>query len=286
VAILTKRKAAMPRIVTALITLLASFGLWFTTAVRAAEFELTNIPSDLGSNDKELWRRVMGNFYGKYSKTQKCWVSKGEGKNWCMRPHTLNRVSDGTATHYYMAVSGQKLGDANDCHVCTGALGLFVLSDAKPTLAIVARSAKYMDYGSWGRVPPEESFAIHRLGPPANFAWTIENGWSGQGITVTSTEIFGIAGDQVKSLGQLPKSFSDQGNCENDINMMTKEKCSDVTFETLYESGMVTERFASITLKGSGTLKGQPFTESYRVNFDPATQGYPEPPNLPAAIKP
>jgi hypothetical protein len=276
----------MPRIVTALIVLLVPFGLLSTTVVRAAEFELTNIPSDLGPNDKELWRRVMANFYGKYSKTQKCWVSKGEGENWCMRPHTLNRVSDGAATLYYMAVGGQQLGEANDCHACTGAMGLFVFSDAKPMLAIVARSAKYMDYGSWGRVPPEESFAIHRLGPPSNFAWTIENGWSGQGITVTSTEIFGITGDQVRSLGQLPKSFSDAGNCDNGVNMMTQEKCSDVNFETLFEAGKTSEAFASIVLKGSGTLKGKPFTESYRVDFDPTTQSYPEPPNLPDAIKP
>lgn len=271
-------------ITTSLVCSIAFIACLSTT--RAADFELTNIPSSIAGKDKELWEQVMASFYGKYDHRQKCWIDKVESKSWCGRPHTLHRVSDGTATLYYMAVAGVLLGEANDCHVCTGALGLLVLSDAKSELGIVAKSARYMDYGSWGKVPAGAAFAVHRIGVPANFAWTVENGWTGQGITVTSTDIFGVVGDQVRNLGHLPKSFSDQGNCDDGINMTTHEKCTDVTFETLFEAGKTSEAFASIVLKGSGTLKGKPFADSYRVDFDRATQSYPEPPNLPDAIKP
>jgi hypothetical protein len=267
-------------------TLAAQLWLALPGHALAAELELTNIPSELARDDRQLWRRAMAEFYGRYDKRQKCWIGKAKGTSWCMRPHTLNRVSAGDATFYYLAVGGHKPGEDNACHACAGALGLFVLSDAKAQMAIVARSEKFMDFGSWGRVPAEENFAVQRLGQPGNFAWVIENGWSGQGVTVTWTDMFGILGGEVKNLGQLPRSFSDEGNCENGINVSTREKCSAVNFEAVYEADKTSEAFASILLKGSGTLKGQPFAGTYRVDFDPATLTYPAPPDLPDAIRP
>lgn len=256
------------------------------TNTHAASLEVTKIPSSIAGNDKELWKQVMAGFYGKYDRRQKCWVRKAEGKSWCMRPHTLHRVSDGAASLYFMAIGGGPLGEANDCHACAGALGLLVLTDAHPNLGVVAKSARYMDYGSWGKVPAEESFAVHRIGAPANFAWAIENGWTGQGVTATWTDLFGIIGDQVKSIGQLPAGFSDEGNCDNGVNLSTQEKCTAVSFETLYAASRTDETFASIMLKGSGTLKGETFGQNYTVDFDRTSMSYKEPADFPAALKP
>lgn len=275
----------MPSSVTRAVTILM-LALAAASPLRAAEYELTDIPSSAAKTDKELWRKVMAGFYGKYDKAHKCWISRSDGADYCMRPHTLHRVSDGAATLYFLVVGGNTLGGDNECHACTGVLGLLVLSDARPQLAIVARGPRFMAYGSWGRIPPEENFTIHRLGQPANFAWTVEGSWTGQGITVSWTDILGLIGGEVRSLGHLPRSFSDAGNCDNGVNMMTQEKCSEVEFDTLFETAKTGQPFASITLKGSGTLKGEPFTASYAVDFDSKAMLYPTPAGLPQEIQP
>jgi hypothetical protein len=247
----------------------------------AAELQLTTIPSDAGRSDKQLWRGAMAEFYGAYDKKLKCWVSTSEGERYCMRPHTLHRVSAGEATHYYISIGGRPLGDDKECHACPGAMGLIVLTDATKTLGIVARSAPYLEIGSWGHVPPEENVAVHRIGQPANFAWTIADGWMGQGVQATWVDIHGVIGDQVQNIGKLTTGFSDEGNCDNGINMMTEEKCTDVSFEPVFQAEDGSTRFGTILLKGSGTWKGAPFAATYRAVFDEAAMSYRMPADFP-----
>jgi len=253
---------------------------------RAAGMALTGIPSDAASSDKELWRRVMVEFYGKYDKQQKCWIGKSGGKRYCMRPHTLDKVSAGGATHYFIAIGGHPIEDGYDYHACSGTLGLLVLSDADKRLGIVARNGGYEDFGGFGTVPAEENFDVHRIGAPDSFAWTIVDGWMGQGISTTSTSIFGILGDQVKNLGHLPHSFSDEGNCENGVNMMTQEKCTSVSFDAVYEADGGTARFGAIQLNGTGTWKGMSFSQSYRATFDDQAMAYRVPAGFPEDFSP
>ena len=257
-----------------------------TSPAHAAEMALTKIPSDGATSDKDLWRQVMAAFYGKYDKRQKCWIGRSGGKRYCMRPHTLHKVSAGDATHYYIAIGGHPIEDGHDCHACAGTLGLFVLSDVQKRLGIVASNDGYEDFGGFGTVPLEENFAVHRIGVPGNFAWTIETGWMGQGISTSSISIHGIVGDQVRDLGHLPRSFSDEGNCDNGINMMTQEKCTSVSFDAVYEAGGDNPRYGDIVVQGSGTWKGMPFNQSYRVSFDEQAMAYRIPADFPADFSP
>jgi hypothetical protein len=253
---------------------------------KAAEMVLTRIPATAAKSEKDLWRRVMAEFYGKYDKAQKCWVSEHGGKRYCMRPHRLHKVSAGKATHYFIATGGHPIEAGYDCHACAGTLGLIVLSDAGKTLGIVARNSGYEDFGGFGTVPAEENFEVHRLGAPGNYAWTIAGGWSGQGITTTAISIHGIAGDQVKNFGRAPRGFSDAGNCDNGINLMTHEKCTDVGFEPTYDVDSGNARFGTILIKGSGVWKGQPFDRSYRISFDETAMTYRIPPDFPEDFLP
>ena len=266
-----------------LLSLLAALAF---TAGPAIAMELTPIPSSAAASDKTLWRQVMTTFYGKYDKTAKCWIGKASGKRYCMRPHTLHRISAGSATHYYLAIGGHPIEDGHDCHACPGTLGLFVLSDETRTLGIVARNSGYMEFGSWGTVPPEENVAVVRIGGPASFAWAIETGWMGHGIATTSISIQGVVGDQVMDLGYVPRSFSDEGNCENGVNLSSGEKCTGVSFEPVYNADGGTDRFGPIVVRGSGIWKGEPFNQSYTVTFDPQAMTYRIPPDFPEDFSP
>ncbi|MCB1377758.1 MAG: hypothetical protein KDK89_05230 [Alphaproteobacteria bacterium] len=258
--------------------LIASFPL------RAAEVTLTTIPSTAAHRDKDLWRRAMTAFYGPYDKTQKCWVGNFDGRRFCMRPHKLQKVSAGQSTRYFLAIGGKPLDEDNSCHACAGAMGLFVLSDATPMLGLVARNDGYEAMGSWGDAPPEENVDIHRIGTPDTFAWTIRTGWTGQGVMSEVLLVRGLVGERVVDLGQIPLSYSDEGNCEDGTNLMTGEKCSSVTFEPVYaaEGG----RFGDILLKASGLYKGESLTATYRMLFNAQTMAYGLPENFPEGLSP
>ncbi len=266
-------------------TLLLALPL-FTAVTPALAGTATAIPSTAAQNDKQLWRQVMAEFYGRYDKKEKCWVSKTADHSYCMRPQTLNRIADGSRHLLFLSVSGTTLGEDNSCHACTGTLGFLILSDQGKTLSVVARSEPYIEAGSNGEAPTEDKVSVHRIGKPGSYAWAVDSSWMGQGISVTTKVIYAMIGEQVKEVAQLPAAFDDQGNCDNGTNLMTNEKCSELAFGFTFEAGTADEAYMPILMKGSGTLKGEPFTQTFTARFDKATMTYPMPEGMPEDVNP
>ena len=247
-------------------------------------YVITQIPSVLGHNQKELWRKVMNSFYGKYDRERKCWISNENGADYCMRPHTLEVVARGGANDYYLVVGGSLAEyDDMECHACAGAMGFLVLTDEQKQMGLVARSKPYLEFGSWGRIPPEEDFAVHRLGPGDNFGWAVKSSYGNQGTMIGSTTLFAIVGDQIRDIGSLPESFSESGsdNCSNGMNETTKRKCSDYSFETLFDSTSGTSHFAPVKLIASGVRLGEPLKGTYTLPFNENTLQYELPSDFP-----
>lgn len=246
----------------------------------------TPIPSSLVGNEKQLWPQVMDQFYGAYDKQQDCWVSKSGEDSYCMRPNSLHVMPSGASHLLFFTAAGTPVGGADECDACTGNMGLIVMSDDGPALRTVAQSDLYMEAGSLGHAPDAEAITVHRAGA-STYVWAIESGWMGQGISVTVADLYGIVGGEVKTIGQLPTAYDDEGNCENGKNTTTGEKCTGIAFAITYESGGApTDAYRPITLKSSGKLKGKRFTKTFTTRFDATTQTYPRPDGLPEEVSP
>lgn len=243
---------------------------------------LTHVPTSHASNEKQFWRDIMREFYGPYSKADKCWIASHEGKSYCMRPGALSKVAgkDGAAS-YFVAVMGKPLGDAS-CHACTGNVGLFVLRPSGTYLGLQAQSDRYVELGAWGEPPADDSYAVRLFGADDNYGWVISTGYTAQGETSEGATLYGVIGDQVKEVGYLPLSFDDNGNCENHVNTGTNLPCSDYKFEPVFDSDSSSSKFAPIVLRASGTKQGKTFDQTFTILFDEKSAYYKLPPELAA----
>ncbi|MGB3502358.1 MAG: hypothetical protein WBA44_12090 [Mesorhizobium sp.] len=149
----------------------------------------------------------MTGLYGPYDKKLKCWIGKFDGDRICMRPHKLVSQSIDGAERVYMVIAGAQT-PAQECHACGGNVGFVVLEKRGDRLELVAANDLYHETGSWGRAPDEEAFNFVRLGPK-EYGWTMDFGYTGQGVTMGSVEVFAPVDAQVKSLGGIMTIFDD-----------------------------------------------------------------------------
>jgi hypothetical protein len=243
-------------------------------AVAGAEPASSPIPASAVNEKKELWRAAMNAYFGKYDKNARCWISKDTEGEYCLRPHTLHRLWRSQKTRYYLTVAGTRQGDG-DCHGCSGRMGFLILQDSGgANLDLLAVSKSPFAVGGWGQAPFEESVFLQRLGTGSNFAWVIEGGFTGQGTTYGWSDIFGVIGNKVENLGQIPQSFDDGGNCDNGVNVTTSIKCSSYEFEINFSATEEPTRFSPILLTGTGNRQGQPFSTRVRIPFDDSKGAY------------
>jgi hypothetical protein len=242
----------------------------------------TSISSALVGKPTEFWAAFMSEFYGAYDKTKKCWTSKYQGKDYCMRPHKLDVVGAEGNKWLFAAIGGEQLdenGEPVSCHACSGAMGLFVLSEAGSTLGIVAKNGLYEDFGSWSTVPDADQVAVRRLGPGGSYGWVISTGETHFGKTTGYYNLYGVVGDAIVSLGTIPAHFDDQGSCDN-------KRCSDYSFELIVDASSGDQLFYPLVLRASGERKGRLFNNTYRLAFDKSSLRYRIPPDLPQEVKP
>jgi hypothetical protein len=241
----------------------------------------TSISSALVGMPTEFWAAFMSEFYGGYDKTKKCWTSKYQGKDYCMRPHKLDVVSAEGNKWLFAAIGGEQLDENGEpvlCHGCSGAMGLFVLSEAGSTLGIVAKNGLYEDFGSWGAVPDADQLAVRQLGAGGSYGWIISTGETHSGTTTGYYNLYGVVGDAIVSLGTIPAHFDDQGSCD--------KRCSDYSFELIVDASSGDQLFYPLVLRASGERKGRLFNNTYRLVFDKSSLMYRIPPDLPQEVKP
>jgi hypothetical protein len=217
-------------------------------------------PQRLG-REKEFWRVVMSDFYGRYDAGRKCWMSKYKGVFQCMRPHKLDIIDTKSGRLLYAVVGGHRFdekGGRVECHGCAGALGLLVFSERAAKLTLVARNSLYEDFGSWGSIPDPDNFSIREIGPGKK-GWLIRSGYLGGGRQTGWISVFAVIGDGVSPIGTLPETYSDSGACDKD--------CSTYSFDVVLDAFSAEKPFYPFVLRASGVRKGQSYSETYRIEL-------------------
>ena len=222
----------------------------------------TDIPSAAAASPKQFWRAVMEHFHGGYDRSRKCWIGTMEGARQCMRPHRLDTVSAGGVTRHYVVTGGYEItgeGGPVECHVCTGSLGLIVLQEAGKWLELVARDSLAEKAGSWGRIPPEDSFRLREIGD-GRHGWTMETGWMGQGYVLGSVIVYGVSGSDVIQLGHIPVHADNSGACGEGM-----DRCFEHSYELVF-APVPGAAYYDIVLRKISSEPGDP--EGFRVPFD------------------
>lgn len=235
------------------------------------------IPIRTASEPKAFWRTVMQEFYGPYDKHNKCWIGRVAGEALCMRPHRLDQVPIKGVTHYFLVMGGSKLdegGEPQMSHADSGVLGLVIFKENGKFLKLVAKNDLHTPFGSFGTLPDEDQFAVREIGPKDTYGWVANGGWTGQGLRITSSEIFAAIGDTVADIGSVPNHFDNMGNCENGKVMNSGEPCTDYSFTLMFDSANQNDRFFPAIVKLTGTREGKLLDQTFVSKFDPGKMTY------------
>jgi len=236
-----------------------------------------SIPVRTASEPKVLWRMVMEEFYGPYDRHKKCWVGRVGSETLCMRPHRLDQTVIKGVNHYFLVMGGSKLDDSGELqqsHADSGVLGLVIFKDDGQFLRLVAKNDLHTPFGSFGTLPDEDQFTVREIGPNDTYGWVATGGWMGQGLTISSSDVFAAIGDTIASIGSLPNHFDNNGNCEDDKVIGTGEPCSDYSFTFMFDSLSQNERFYPAVLKLTGTREGKFLDQNFITKFDPNKMTY------------
>ena len=226
----------------------------------------TSISSAAASDQRNLFTAVMNEFYGTFSQTNSCWITKRLEVTYCMKPHKVDAIGSNKDRRLFIVVAGQKLGEdgqPEEWHSARGVLGLIVLAENGEQLGVVARNNLYEDFGTFGTVPPTTSFAVRELGPNNAYGWVIENDIFYGGRQWNFNEIYAVVGDTVTPIGSIPYRYS-----ENEASGCIQKRCSDYSIELLINSTVPNARFYPLVLRTTGSRKGKPFYKTYRVPFN------------------
>ena len=241
----------------------------------------TTIPVASLDKPAEFWSAAATEFYGPYDKKLKCWIGNVQGDNGparlCMRPHKLISVDGTNAKQHFLAFAGYEINAErghDNCHACSGTMGLVVLEASGATLSLVAKDGLNTAIGSWGEAPHEDSFELRQIGEDGGYGWVIHTGYTGQGYTYLHASVLGIIGDRIVDLGFIPTGFSDEGNCDdNGKNYSSGLPCSNYEAELLFTEPSI-NGFKSIHLAHGGSFEGEDYQDLVVVPFDAAEGKY------------
>jgi hypothetical protein len=243
--------------------------------------QLTNIPSDLQNDQKEFWRIYMREYGGAYNKEKKCWEAKIKGADYCLRPHTFALVTEKGARRIYLSVSAP---GTDQCHGCMGFIEFMVLDVGAERMRIAARSERVIESGSYGAPPAEDGISVRQITSDDGYGFLVDHGWTGQGITLVRTEVLGVIGDQVRSIGTLPKLYDDSGNCEGGKNFGSGRPCSTYEYAITFDT-QAKGRFAPVIFQPTGFYEGQTIGGNYVAKFDETKFKYILPKSLPESAE-
>lgn len=233
----------------------------------------TSIPSSIATDLPKLWRAVMNEFYGPYDAGRKCWTVRSSGNHYCMRPHKLEAISFGTYRHYYLVIGGYQI-DQYECHVCTGNMGMLVLSDDSTYMKLIAQNSLLEPQGSWGKITGEEDFVLREIGKDGRVGWAIQSGYGNQGIFYQYMSVWAPQDGRFNEIAILPNGYGDKGH-HIDQSKVTNLDVK-ISFTPQNESD-----FHSVVLEISGSVKGTNYSKRFTAEYDKASKAYQLPIGLP-----
>lgn len=217
-----------------------------------------------------FWGAFMEGQIGAYDSTQRCWSGPLAEEDICFRPHRLETITfDGTNRHYVVVEGGVwKDGERLGCHACGGVALFYELRTVPDGVEIVSRTSEPIGMGSWGSVPPEDSFQLVELGPRGLFGWAIEHGYTGQGYTCGGIEFVAPLGRSFVENGSVPNHSDNAGACDPDMFECTPYNHSyDLIVDSSVEKGGRYELLLRRTRDSFGNEDGA-LPEFFRVPFD------------------
>lgn len=233
----------------------------------------TSIPSSLATDLPKLWRAVMTEFYGPYDAGRKCWTVRSSGNHYCMRPHKLEAISLGTHRNYYFVIGGYQV-DQYECHVCTGNMGMLVLSDASKYMKLVAQNSLLEPQGSWGKISGEEDFELREIGKAGRVGWVIQSGYGNQGIFYQTMSVWAPLDGRFHKLAILPNGYGDDGH------YIDKSEVTILDVKIIFTPQNETD-FHPALLEISGNVKGRNYSKRFTAEYDNASKAYQLPMGLP-----
>ncbi len=188
-----------------------------------------------------------------------------------MKPYKVDTIGYAGNRRLFIVIVGQTLGDdgaPEEYHAARGIFGLIVLAENGEQLDLVAKDNLYEEIGSYGAVPPTDSFAVRELGPSGSYGWVILEDYFHSGRQIDFNHLYAIVGDTVTSIGLICSRYA-----ENEAACVG-ERCSDYSIGVLIDATARSGRFYPLILRTSGVRQGRPFNKMHRIHFDESAFQY------------
>ena len=159
--------------------------------------------------------RILTSIFGQFNNKYSCWIYLKDFKRYCYKIDRSDEITTKNGRRSYIlttAYSIDEQGKPNGCHGCPGLIGAFVIEERDGKMNLIAGN-KDIEIGSFGSAPTNWDFI--KLGPNDYWGWQNTSGYMYHGIAGSDYNILAPYGKTIRELAGIPKSFNNEGHCEN-----------------------------------------------------------------------
>ncbi len=223
-------------------------------------------------------KQLMQEQYSAYSVRDKGWPFRAEDVGYVMKVIQSRKITTPYGERLYVFAAGSVASDKDASHAASGLAGAFVLEEKAGHVDLVA-SSKAMKYGSFGAAP--DKVKLLQFGPDHYYGWLYESGYTGQGYTMSSSDVLLPRGKSIAALASVPSHMDNDGiaACEG---KETGKECESLDFDLKIDTarGGVTVFPLIVTRSGTQAGRGaEPAT--WHIGFDEKKWRY----EVPAALQ-
>jgi hypothetical protein len=235
------------------------------------------LPLDGSVDNNTLAARFLSSVYGDYDKQRGCWIATADDQDfeyqYCMKPDRVDAISSNTGKRLYILAAGDLADPSTGGHVSSGLIGAFVLEDHNGHTDTIAANDKILA-GSFGASPKKWQFV--RLGPSDYWGWQNSNGYTAQGLTVSTFMLLAPFGKGVRDLAKnLPAGRDDSGM---DCPEGSKDCGGTAWTAQLSVDSSGSDSVYPLQLTVSGTSHGKDLKQKiYKVPFERKTWSFQKP---------
>jgi hypothetical protein len=223
-------------------------------------------------------KQLMQEQYGTYSARDKGWPFRAEGVGYVMKVIQTRKITTPYGERLYVFVAGNVASDKDTSHAASGLAGAFVLEEKAGQVALAA-SSKAMKYGSFGAAP--DKVKLLQFGPDHYYGWLYESGYTGQGYTLSHSDVLLPRGKSVTVLASIPSHMDNDGivSCGG---KETAKECESLDFDLKIDTARGDIKVYPLVVTRSGTQAGRDAKPAtWRIGFDDKKWRY----EVPAALK-
>jgi hypothetical protein len=205
---------------------------------------------------------LMTKIYGKYDTKSKCW----HNNEYCMKIDSFKVLNCDTGKRLYLLATGK---NANECHVCMGAVGAFVVENQNGIDVVIAQDKK-IEMGAFGRVPDE--WKLVKLAPTDYWGWVNSSFDIHQGFSNEWYSILAPYGKQIKPIAFIASGADDSGAYGTPRTSLVSKLDIDGSSKNV--------KIYPLAITVSGINNGKKIKPiKYKINFDFKKWQYKEPAN-------